>query len=102
MIIKNKTNISWIEINIKKYGGIIYNEEARKILSKNFDLDLVLCESKYFKKIRYLKIPESLFYLLELKGEKDLWIRDFYSTVAFRPKKTKGKNLAIVHHLDFS
>jgi glycosyltransferase involved in cell wall biosynthesis len=94
--------INWIEISKKKYGGIVYNNEARKILSKNFDLDLVLCESKYFKKIRYLKIPESLFYLLRLKGEKDLWIRDFYSTVAFCPKRTKGKNLLIVHHLDFS
>jgi len=94
--------IGWIEINIKKYGGIVYNEQARKILDKIFDLDLVVCESKYFKKIRYLKIPESLFYLLKLKGEKDLWIRDFYSTIVFLPKKTKGKNLVIVHHLDFS
>ena len=106
--------IGWIEIivkkdegivyneQLKKDGGIVYNEQARKALSKFFDLDLVVCESKYFRKIRYLKIPESLFYLWKLKGEKDLWIRDFYSTVAFRPKKTKGKNLLIIPHLDFS
>jgi glycosyltransferase involved in cell wall biosynthesis len=94
--------IGWIEISKKKYGGIVYNDEARKILSKNFDLDLLVCESKYFKKIKYLRIPESLFYLLRLNGEKDLWIRDFYSIVTLRPKKTKGKNLLIIHHLDFS
>jgi len=100
--ISNRVNIGWIEISKKRYGGIIYNEEARKVLSKNFDLELMVCEAKIFKNIRYLKIPESLFYLMKLKGKKDLWIRDFYSTITLPIDKTKGKNLIVVHQVDFS
>ncbi len=94
--------IGWIEINKKKYGGVVYDDKAKDILSKEFDLDLINSESKYFKKVRYLKIPESLFYLFKLKGKKDLWIRDFFSTITLSLKKTKGKNLVMVHHLDLS
>jgi len=94
--------IGWIEISRKRYGGIVYNEVARKVLSKDFDLDLIVCEPKYFRKIRYLKIPESLLYLSKLKGKKDLWIRDFYSTVTLPLDKTEGKNLVVVHQVDFS
>lgn len=94
--------IGWIEISQKKYGGVIYDNEVKHILSKEFDLDLINFEPKYFKKLRYLKIPESLFYLFKLKGERDLWIRDFFSTIVLSFKKTKGKNLVMVHHLDFS
>jgi len=94
--------IGWIEINKKKYGGIVYNNKARDILSKDFSLEPIDLEAKYFKKVRYLKIPESLFYLLRLKGGKDLWIRGFFSTVTLSLKKTKGKNLVMVHHLSFS
>jgi len=94
--------IGWIEISKKKYGGIVYNEKAREILSEFFDLELISCEARFFKKIKYFKIPESLFCIWKLKGKKDLWIRDFYSTVCFFPKRTKGKNLVLIHHLDFS
>jgi len=93
--------IGWIEINKKKYGGIIYNDKAKDILSKDFNLEPIDLEAKYFKKIRYLKIPESFVYLLKLKGQKDLWVRDFYSTITLPLDKTKGKNLALIHHLDF-
>lgn len=93
--------IGWIEINKKKYGGIVYNDKARDILSQEFDLDLIDLEAKYFKKVRYLKIPESLFYLFKLREKRDLWIRDFYSTVAFFPNKTKGKSIAVIFHIDF-
>jgi len=95
-------NIGWIEISKKKYGGIVYNEQARKALAESFELDLIVCEPKYLNKIRYLKIPESLFCLSKLKGEKDLWIRDFYSTLTMPFDKTIGKNLVIIHHDDFS
>lgn len=94
--------IDWIEISSKRYGGVLYNQQARKVLAKHFDLELINLEAKYLKKVRYLKIPESFFYLLRLKGEKDLWVRDFYSTVTLSPKKTRGKNLVVIHHLDFS
>lgn len=94
--------IKWIEISSKRYGGVLYNQQARKVLSKHFDSELVDLESKYFKNFRYLKIPESFVYLLKLKGQKDLWVRDFYSTITLPLDKTKGKNLVLIHHLDFS
>ena len=94
--------IGWVEISKKRYGGIIYNEAARNALSKDFDVNLIVCEPKYFKNIRYLKIPESFFYLSKLKDKRDLWIRDFYSTITLPFDKTKGKNLVVVHHVDFS
>jgi len=89
--------IGWIEISKKKYGGVIYNEQARKALEPFFDVEEIMLESKIFKNIRYLKIPESLFYIWRLKKEKDLWIRDFYSSIFI-----KRKSLVMIHHLDFS
>lgn len=95
-------DIGWIEISKKKYGGIIYNEDARKALSGSFNVDLIVFEPKYFSKFRYFKIPESLFYLSRLKGKRDLWIRDFYSTLTMPFDKTTGKNMVVIHHDDFS
>jgi len=94
--------IGWIEISKKKYGGVVYNEQARIFLAKSFEVDLVGCEAKFFKKIRFFKLLESLFCLSKLKGEKNLWIRDFYSTLTLPWDKTQGKNIVIVHHDDFS
>ena len=98
----NNINIGWLEISKKKYGGNWYNEEARKALSTYFNVETIVCEPKYFKWARYLRIPESLFCLSRLSGHKDLWVRDFYSTITLPFDKTKGKNLAMIHHLDFS
>jgi glycosyltransferase involved in cell wall biosynthesis len=95
-------NIGWIEISQKKYGGIVYNDLAREALSRGFDLDLIVCQAKIFKNLRYFKIPESFFWLSKLKGKKDLWIRDFYSTITLSFDKTQGKNLVMVHQVDFS
>src|SRR3989344_1988481 len=94
--------IGWIEIHLRKYGGVIYNEEARAALAKNFDVELVAREAKIFQRFRYLKIPESLFRLLSLKGRKDIWVRDFYSVLTMPFDKTEGKNIVMVHHVDFS
>lgn len=94
--------IGIIQISPKRYGGIIYNKWIKDVLSENFEADLVKVEPKYFKKIKYLKIPESLIYLSKLKDEKDLWIRDFYSTLTLPFDKIKGKNLVILYHIDFS
>jgi len=94
--------IGWVEISKKRYGGSIYDELSRKVLSRNFDLELISVDAHYLKKIRYLRIPEALIYLCNLKGGKDLWIRNFFSTITFPIDKTNGKNLAIVYHIDFS
>lgn len=98
---KMKT-IGWIQTSSKKYGGIAYNEEAIDALKKEFDVERLYFDAKIFSKIKYLKIPESILRLSKLKGKKDLWIRDFYSTVATPKNRTEGKNFVIIHHDDFS
>jgi len=94
--------IGWLEISKRKYGGVVYNEEARHALKKSFDLETIFFEPKIFKNLKYLRIPESLFYLCFLKGKKDFWIRDFYSTLTMPFDRTSGKNIVAVHHDDFS
>ncbi|MDP2641540.1 MAG: glycosyltransferase family 4 protein [Candidatus Yanofskybacteria bacterium] len=94
--------IGWIEISGKKYGGVIYNEEARNALAGKFNIELVLRKPVWFSRLRYLRIPESLFRLLSLKGERDVWVRDFYSTLTLPFDRTKGKNIVVMHHDDFS
>ena len=94
--------IGWTgPVSSKKYGGLIYGEQSREALSKNFDLDFINIEGKYFKN-KYLKAIESLFYLSKLKKKKDLWIRDFFSTLTMPIDKTHSKNLVIVHHVGFA
>jgi len=97
-----RPSIGWPEISLKRYGGVIHRAYVRDALSKDFDVELISLEAKRLKRFRYLKMLESFFYYLMLKGQKDLWIRDYYSTVTFNPKRTKGKNLVWIHHLDFS
>lgn len=93
--------IGWVKITSKRYGGVIYGEKVREILSENFDVELINIDSKYFKR-GYFKGPEILFNLLKLKGKKDLWIRDLYTLITLGFDRTRGKNLAMVYHIDFS
>lgn len=94
--------IGWPQISKKRYGGSIYDEMVRKVLAKNFDLEFISIDAKYFKNIRYLRIPEAMFYLSKLQRKRDLWIRDFFTTIALPINKDMGKNLALVYHIDFS
>ena len=94
--------IGWIKIASKKYGGVIYGERVRKVLAEYFDVELKNIEAKYFK-WRYLKPFEWFFKLIRLKEKKDLWVRDdFFSMITFPLDKTRGKNLFLHHHIDFS
>jgi glycosyltransferase involved in cell wall biosynthesis len=97
-----RKKIGWIEIFFKRYGGVIHREYVRNALAEIFDVELLNLEARRLKNFRYLKFFESFFYLLALRGEKDLWVRGFFETVFMRTKKTKGKNLVWIHHLDFS
>lgn len=92
--------IGVIEIYSKRYGGVVYTQQVKKALSAEFDLEQVNLEAKFFKERRYLKFLESFYYLLKLKGEKDIWIRDFYSILSLSKRRTKGKNLALIFHQD--
>ncbi|KAF5432071.1 Glycosyltransferase involved in cell wall bisynthesis [Candidatus Methanophagaceae archaeon] len=94
--------IGWIEIPkgdaLKTGGGNAWRIYLYSLLSKKFDIEpmgLILEDgNKIFQGGR-------LFYnLLKLKGNKDLWIREFSSTITLPFDKTTGKNLLIVHHID--
>jgi len=93
--------IGYIQTSSKKYGGKVYEQQVREALSKHFDLELINLSPKYFSK-KFLKAIELFFYLLKLKGTKDLWIRDFISAITLPLAKTKGENIVLIHHIDFS
>ena len=98
----HKITIGWPgPVISKKYGSTAYEIPLKKVLSENFNFDFIKVEGKHFKN-KYLRALEFIFNLYMLDGRKDLWIRDFYSTVFVRINKTSGNNLSIVHHLDFS
>ena len=92
--------IGIIKIFLKRSGGNIYRERVKNSLSNNFNIDYV--SPRTYLKNRYFKAGESFLRILFLKGEKDLWIRDFFSTSFFVPSNFKGKNLALIFHVDFS
>ncbi len=97
----NKITIGWTgPVSPKKYGGTVYGDQTKEALSENIDLEVLGVEGKHFKN-RYFKTLESLYYLTKLEGKKDLWIRDFFSTVTMPLDKTQGKNLTIIHHVGF-
>lgn len=86
-------------------GGNVYIQEMLRAISseKNyFETETIDLSPKRFKTFKLLKALEIFFNLLRFRGEKDLWIRNFYSTVFFSKKRTKGKNIAMVFHVDFS
>lgn len=93
--------IVWVKIASRRYGGVIYEEQAQKILASNFSLEIKEVDSRYFKK-GYLRAPEILLNLLSLGGRKDLWIRDSKTAIVAPFDRTKGQKIAIIHHIDFS
>lgn len=93
--------IGWVKIKFRRYGGVVYEEKAIDALKDDFDLEYIGIDSKFFKK-GFLRTPELIFNLLKLKGKKDLWIRDTNSVITAPFDRTKGKKIAIIHHIDFS
>lgn len=86
-------------------GGNVYIQEMLRAISseKNyFETETIDLSPKRFKTSKFLKAIEIFFNLLKFRGEKDLWIRNFYSIVFFSKKRTKGKNIAMIFHVDFS
>lgn len=97
-----RQKICWLQINSKRYGGYVYGKKAREFLSKSFDLELKNKGAKYLR-LRYLKPFEWFLNLIKLEGKRDLWIRDnLFPLITLSFDKTQGKNLALIHHLDFS
>lgn len=94
--------ITWIKLASKKYGGVVYGQKVRDVLSGDYHLEVKNVSSgnlgwKYFKPLEWF------LGLLKIKGESDLWIRDDFYSIAFQfLNRTKGKKLAVVYHLDSS
>ena len=96
------SKIGWIETHTKKVGGIVYNDMAREALRTHFDLEEIIPQARLFPGNRLLKLAELLFRLLFIRGTKDLWVRGVYAALTLRLDRTKGKNLVLIHHEDFT
>jgi glycosyltransferase involved in cell wall biosynthesis len=94
--------IGWIEISVKQYGGDTYNANARTALAQEFEVELVSCQARLFTWFRPLKLIESFVRLFALRGRRDVWVRDFYSTLTLPFDRTKGKQVVMIHHIDFA
>ena len=89
--------IGWIEVLKKIYGETNYNQMAQAILSKYHNIERINVGLDQFKKYLY---PKILYRLCRISGEKDLWIRNFDSILMMPYDGTRGKNIALIHHID--
>ncbi len=94
--------IGYIQISSGGSGGTVYIKKVLSAISSHFETEIINLESKYFKSWKILKALQVFLSVFFFKGEKDLWIRNFYSSVIFNKRRTKGKNLALIFHVDFS
>jgi glycosyltransferase involved in cell wall biosynthesis len=97
--------IAFTQISPKRTGGNAWVQEVIEAVSSkrdSFSVETIDLSAKRFKKIKFLNALEVFFNLLTLRGERDLWIRNFYSIVFLNKKRTKGKNVAFIFHIDFS
>ncbi len=91
--------IGWIEVLRKVYGETIYTGMAQSVLSQRHPLEIINVGLDPFRTYLY---PKILFRLCRISGEKDLWIRNFDSVITMPFDRTKGKNVAMVFHIDHS
>lgn len=97
--------IAFTQISPKRTGGNAWVQEVIEAISSkrdSFSVETVDLSAKHFKINKFLKSLEIFFNLLFLRGERDLWIRNFYSTVFLNKARTKGKNISFIFHIDFS
>lgn len=80
-------------------GGNVYEKYIISISSPEYDIEpMGIVFKKNENKILqgFYKLSNLLF----LKGQKDIWIRNHFSVISSPFDRTKGKNIAIVHHID--
>jgi glycosyltransferase involved in cell wall biosynthesis len=94
-----KMVIGWIEVLKKVYGETIYTDMAKSILAKHHDIEVINVGLDSFKKYLY---PKILYRLCRIAGKKDLWIRNFDSILTMPHDRTRGKNVALIFHIDYS
>jgi glycosyltransferase involved in cell wall biosynthesis len=91
--------IGWIEVLKKVYGETIYTNRVQSVLSKHHNLEMINVGLDRFKKYLY---PKILYRLCRISGEKHLWIRNFDSIITMPYDGTRGKNIALIFHIDYS
>ena len=91
--------IGWMEVLKKVYGQTIYTNMAQSILSKYYDLEIINAGLDQFKKYLY---PIILCRLCRITGKKEIWVRIFDSIITMPFDRTKGKNIALIFHIDHS
>ena len=93
--------ITWVLIGSGKYGGAIYLDMVRSVVSQDFEFVEKRIQAKRFK--RYFKAFEWIWQLFKLKGRSDFWVRNSFISVAFTFfNKIEGKNIALIYHIDNS
>lgn len=80
-------------------GGNAYKNYLLSLNSDNFDIESmgILFNNNGNKILQGFK---TLSNLLRLKGQKDIWVRDYLSTLTLPFDHAQGKNIAIIHHID--
>ena len=91
--------VGWIEVLKKVYGETVYTYMVQSVLSKHHHLEMINVGLDRFKKYLY---PKILYRLCRISGEKNLWIRNFDSIITMPYDGTRGKNVALIFHIDYS
>ncbi len=86
-------------LQIDSMGGGIQNEIISNIILKHYGcqfFDAVVNKNK-----NRLLVSAIFYYnLIKVHGNETIWIRSFNSTVTLPFDKTKGRNIAVIHHID--
>ncbi len=91
--------IGWIEVLKKAYGETAYTRMAQSVLSSQHRVEAINVGVDQFRKYLY---PMIFYRLCRITGEKDLWVRNFDSVITLPFDRTRGKNIAMVFHVDHS
>lgn len=97
-------HVGWIQIDNSKdqykFGGSIYNDRSRKVITEFADLRTYPVELPVTNSRSYMQLPRLFHSLSKIRGANDIWIRDFYSAVSTLFDHTRGKNIVLIHHID--
>jgi len=91
--------IGWIEVLKKAYGETEYTQLAQSILAQRHPVDRINVGIDDFRKVQY---PKVLSRLCRVRGQKDLWVRNFDAILTMPYDQTEGRNLAMIFHIDHS
>jgi len=83
----------------RSYGGTYYEDMIAEVLSKKHDFKVysLTINRKYI--LQMMRIRQ-LYRLFKIKADREIWIRTFLPVVSLSFNRTKGKNIALFHHID--